>query len=78
MRARYTGRLTSIAAMMALLSLVSHAQQGQTLQVGGVTRIYTVRAPPHLPEGARVPLVFVFHGGGGTTGNAERMAPVNI
>jgi polyhydroxybutyrate depolymerase len=73
MRARYTGWLTLIASMTAWVPTMNHAQEGQTLQVGGVTRTYTLRTPERLPEGARVPLVLVFHGGGGNAGNAERM-----
>lgn len=46
----------------------------QTLTVGGITRSYIVRTPLELaPNGPRVPLVLVLHGGGGNAANAEKM-----
>ncbi len=42
-----------------------------TLTSGGLQRAYALHVPPHLPE-RPVPLVLVFHGGGGTPDFAER------
>ncbi len=52
------------------------------LQVGPLTRHYTIHVPPAVPSGARLPLVLFLHGGGGHvqasiretgwTGKAER------
>jgi polyhydroxybutyrate depolymerase len=66
-------------ALLALgLSSAAGAQAGQpgrqTLQHGGITRSYVVRAPARTPQpGMRLPLVIVLHGGGGNAANAEHM-----
>jgi len=39
--------------------------QNLSIEVGGVTRTYLLHIPKDLPEGKQVPLVMVFHGGGG-------------
>ena len=38
---------------------------GGHLNVGGVDRTYILHIPESLPESVPVPLVLVFHGGGG-------------
>ena len=44
----------------------------QTLVHNGMERSYVVQVPPAISQGGRrVPLVLVFHGGGGNAGNAE-------
>ncbi len=48
------------------------ATQTHTLEVGGLTRSYLLHVPPALPAGP-VPLVLVFHGGGGTGPGVERL-----
>lgn len=45
----------------------------QTLRHGGIDRTYIVRTPARVTAGQRVPLVIVFHGGGGNALNAETM-----
>jgi polyhydroxybutyrate depolymerase len=62
-------------ALLALVAASAHGNEGrQTLIVGGITRSYTVRAPTHpIEDRAGLPLVLVFHGGGGNAANAEQM-----
>jgi polyhydroxybutyrate depolymerase len=45
----------------------------QSIDVQGQTRTYNLYVPHHLPKNKKVPLVFVFHGGGGAGVNAERL-----
>ena len=78
-------RLVYIATMLLLLPgmgrCVSAATPGstssggrQTLIHDGIERSYVVRVPSRLaPQGGRVPLVLVLHGGGGNADNAESM-----
>jgi polyhydroxybutyrate depolymerase len=49
----------------------------ETIQSGGVQRMYHVHLPPTAPAGARLPLVLVFHGGGGTAKGAARQYGFN-
>jgi len=44
----------------------------ETIQIGGVQRVYHVHLPPTAPAEGGLPLVIVFHGGGGTAKGAER------
>jgi polyhydroxybutyrate depolymerase len=46
------------------------SDESHTLVVSGVTRHYLLHVPANLPAGRRVPVVLVFHGGGG---RASRM-----
>jgi polyhydroxybutyrate depolymerase len=71
-----TQHLKRIAVVATLTSLAAHASNAddrQRLQFGGESRSYVVRAPELAQDGARVPLVFVLHGGGGNAANAEKM-----
>jgi polyhydroxybutyrate depolymerase len=49
----------------------------ETMQSGGVQRIYHVHVPPTAPAGGRFPLVLVFHGGGGTAKGAAKLYGFN-
>jgi len=60
------------SAALALPAAADRATQAYTLEVGGLTRSYLLRVPPALPAGP-VPLVLVFHGGGGTGAGTERL-----
>jgi polyhydroxybutyrate depolymerase len=67
-------RTLALAAMLLFPACFAAAQDGpRSLTVGGLARTYVV----HLPNGQRptapVPLVVVFHGGGGNAANAARM-----
>jgi polyhydroxybutyrate depolymerase len=44
----------------------------ETIQSGGVPRTYHLHVPPSVPSTAAMPLVMVFHGGGGTGAGAAR------
>ncbi len=43
------------------------------IEVGGAVRKYRIAVPGRLPEGREVPLLVVFHGGGGNAAVASRM-----
>ena len=61
---------TSLAALAAcaLLAPTASAQQllNRTVNVGGVTRSYTVFLPVNFNAAENMPAMFFFHGGGGT------------
>jgi polyhydroxybutyrate depolymerase len=65
-----------IAALWSLVAVLpaaaARATQAHTLEVGGLTRSYLLHVPPALPAGP-VPLVLVFHGGGGNGSGTERL-----
>lgn len=44
----------------------------ETIQSGGVPRTYHLHLPPSVPSAAAMPLVMVFHGGGGTGSGAAK------
>lgn len=54
-------------------SPATSASAQHSLQHGGRTRTYTVRAPRSVRPNERLPVVVVLHGGGGSADNAERM-----
>jgi polyhydroxybutyrate depolymerase len=53
----------------AALGRPSLPDANRSLVVAGVTRQYLLHVPDSLPPGRRVPLVLVFHGGGGHAAN---------
>lgn len=65
-----------IAAAWSLVAVLPAADgpatQAHRLEVGGLTRSYLLHVPPALPAG-QVPLVLVFHGGGGNGPGTERL-----
>jgi polyhydroxybutyrate depolymerase len=66
------GRGMIVGVSIAWLSPL-HANDRQSIDVGGTARTYVVRAPDQLQKASPVPLVFVLHGGGGNAANAEKM-----
>lgn len=64
-----TGR--TLTAEVADLNPRAHTK-AQTLQVGNLQRTYYVHVPAGMPEGKLLPVVMMFHGGGGTAAYAER------
>jgi polyhydroxybutyrate depolymerase len=60
----------SLAAVLP--AAAGRATQAHRLEVGGLTRSYLLHVPPALPAG-QVPLVLVFHGGGGNGLGTERL-----
>ncbi len=60
----------SLAAVLP--AAAGRATQAHRLEVGGLTRSYLLHVPPALPAG-QVPLVLVFHGGGGNGPGTERL-----
>jgi polyhydroxybutyrate depolymerase len=64
----------ALAGLRSGLRAAVHARSNDpafTLSVSGVTRHYLLHVPENLPPGRLVPLVLVFHGGGG---RASQMA----
>jgi polyhydroxybutyrate depolymerase len=51
--------------LIASLRKAAAADEKHSILVGGVTRNYLLHVPEDLPSGKLVPLVLVFHGGGG-------------
>jgi len=49
----------------------------QSLQVGSVTRDYALHVPSNLPVDAKVPLLLVFHGGGGHAWRMSKFTKFN-
>jgi polyhydroxybutyrate depolymerase len=45
----------------------------RSLDFGGEKRTYRIHIPDDLPKGQRLPLVLVFHGGGGNAAGTERL-----
>jgi polyhydroxybutyrate depolymerase len=73
---------TTIGAALLLTAtlfvLTARAQKGgatmtKEIEVGGMKRTYLLHVPASLPKGKKVPLVLVFHGGGGTAAYTERL-----
>lgn len=60
----------SVAAVLP--AAADRATQAHTIEVGGLSRTYLLHVPPALPAGP-VPLVLVFHGGGGNGVGTERL-----
>ncbi|HJR04356.1 MAG TPA: PHB depolymerase family esterase [Methylomirabilota bacterium] len=60
----------SVAAVLP--AAADRATQTHTIEVGGLTRTYLLHVPPGPPAGP-VPLVLVFHGGGGSGLGTERL-----
>jgi polyhydroxybutyrate depolymerase len=50
---------------VAALGAAALGDEKHTLVVGGTTRNYLLHVPGNIPRGKSVPLVLVFHGGGG-------------
>jgi polyhydroxybutyrate depolymerase len=72
----------SLLALLALVAACVHASAArshqarsveQELSVDGLTRTFRLHVPADLPAGEAVPLVMVFHGGGGTAWGTERL-----
>ncbi len=67
-----------LAFFLAALALPAAAQSPgdaqRSLRVGGLTRTYVVHFPAGRPAGRALPLVVVFHGGGGNAKLAARMS----
>jgi len=57
---------------VVLPAAADRATQIHTIEVGGLARTYLLHVPPSLPAGP-VPLVLVFHGGGGNGIGTERL-----
>ena len=78
MNAQHIAPIIVFAVLVASVVSVGRADDRQTLQVGGATRSYIVRAPELEKNGVRTPLVIVLHGGGGNAENAERMTGFTV
>lgn len=72
---------TCFIALAGALSITACTTSGRELaagtslhqlQSGGRERSYALHVPPNLPANRAVPLVLMFHGGGGTPDYAER------
>ena len=47
--------------------------QSRSIKVGGLVRRYLLYAPPTAPAGRLLPLVVLFHGGGGSPSSIDRL-----
>lgn len=65
--------LVALAAPATASSWHDARSTAHKLTVDGLTRIFRLYVPPDLPAKGRVPLVIVFHGGGGTARGIERL-----
>jgi polyhydroxybutyrate depolymerase len=68
-------RSLTLCLFLLALAPAAYAQSGNhtiSLQVGGRTRTAIVHVPPGYVAGTPVPLVLLFHGGGGNGAQAER------
>ena len=67
--------LALVVASAQAAAVVSHKTRSvaRELNVDGMTRAYRLYVPPGLPATEDVPLIMVFHGGGGTARGAERL-----
>jgi polyhydroxybutyrate depolymerase len=65
---------SSLVFLLMLLLISAGAQQNidALLSVNGISREYTIHLPPASNEKASVPLVLVFHGGGGNNKQVQR------
>jgi polyhydroxybutyrate depolymerase len=83
-------RICVLWSLLALLALVAACAQTvaarshkarsveQKLRVDGLTRTFRIYIPADLPTGEAVPLVLVFHGGGGTAWGTERLTGFSV
>ncbi len=60
------------ALIGAMTRASSQRAKAHTVPVGDLTRTYYLHVPSNLPEDKALPLVLMFHGGGGTPKFAER------
>ena len=61
-------------ALALVLVALGAGDHERSLAVGGATRTYIVRVPPRVSEGAPLPVVLAFHGGGGTASSFKGYA----
>ncbi len=64
--------LLLFALIGAMTRASSQRAAAHTVVVGGLTRTYYLHVPSNLPKDKALPLVLMFHGGGGTPKFAER------
>jgi len=69
-------RLAAAALALAGASW-AHADTEQSVDAGGVARTFVLHVPPGIDSRASLPLVVVFHGGGGNGVNASRMSAMD-
>lgn len=78
MNNRYARRAVALLVMLAgaLIAPVVEAAEPrrETIRIGGLTREYQVYAPSGYRRRQAVPLVFLFHGGGGTNSGIVRQS----
>src|SRR5690348_10568246 len=70
------GILFAVVVFFTIMGDYAAAQDrgtiARTIQVGDLSRTYHLHVPTRLPKDKAVPLVLMFHGGGGTPVFAER------
>ena len=68
-------RLAAAVLVASLVLPCAATELEQSIDAGnGVMRTFLIHVPPGLDKGRPVPLVVVFHGGGGNAMNAARMS----
>jgi len=70
---RLTGWLLLALAAPAAAAPPGENTTRKTVDVAGVPRTFLLHVPPRLPKNTPVPLLFMFHGGGGDGAGAERL-----
>lgn len=72
MRSRLVAWLVFFTLFAAWTAAASEGTVEKTIEAGGIEREYLIHVPPSYSKAKPVPLVFVFHGGGGSGKNGDR------
>src|SRR5882672_6630474 len=69
-----SARIEDVIALALVLVSLGAGDHDRSLTVAGATRTYIVRIPPRVSEGAPLPVVLAFHGGGGNASSFKGYA----
>ncbi len=80
-RSGFITALSGVILMVSqshILALDNKHTKEESLMVDGVERTYILHLPADYAEKKSIPLVFVFHGGGGSAQGARRMSQMDV